>query len=41
MTTIKSNYLMIIPDSANQTFNVVYPVRARIFVRIIRRGAEV
>lgn len=26
MTTIKSNYLMIISDSRIQTFNVVYPV---------------
>jgi len=27
MTTIKRNYLKIISDSMNQTFNVVYPVR--------------
>lgn len=29
MTTIKSNYLAIISDSTNQTFNVVYPIRPK------------
>jgi hypothetical protein len=40
MTTIKSNYLSIISDSTNQTFNVVYPVRPRIFTKM-RHGVEV